>query len=218
MRQNEGKKVGLLYIIILLLLIVVGFLSYQVYDVRHVFKSYFGVNESAKKRPKEGTLVEYEEPSSRKSSYALHSQKNSQFWDPYSEMERMQEHINQIMEMSLDRFHSHEFDDTFQRFNFNLNAEVEEDDKYYVLNISVPNVKPESIEISATEKQLQLKGINEESVEEKDAKGNVIQSEMKSTSFFRSINFPEKVDPNSLEKKIENGVLQVKLKKLGAKD
>lgn len=219
MGQNGVKKVNFLYIIILFLLVVVGFLAYQLYDVEDAFDSLFHKkNEPIKKRLNERDLVEYEKPSTRKSSYVLHSQGQAQSWNPYYEMERMQEHINQVLKMSLDRFHAHEFEDDFQRFNFNLNAEVAEDNKYYVLNISIPNVKPDSIEVNATERQLQLKGINEESVEEKDSKGNVIQSEMKSTSFFRSINFPEKVDPSSLEKKIENGVLQIKLKKLSAKD
>lgn len=219
MRQTGGKKNTFLYVIILLLLAVVGFLFYQLYDVKNIFDSLLhGKDEPFTRRSQEENLVKYEEPSSRKSSYTLQSQGRSQSWNPYNEMERMQEHINQVLAMNLERFHAHESDNELQRFNFNLNAEVAEDSRYYVLNISIPNVKPDSIEVNATEKQLQLKGINEESVEEKDAKGNVVQSEMKSTSFFRSINFPEKVDPSSLEKKIENGILQIKLKKLNAKD
>lgn len=219
MSENDGKKTTFLYIIILLLLVIAGFLFYQHYDVRNIIDSlFYGKEESITRQPKGGSLVEYEKPSSRKSSYTLHSQGRSQFWDPYSEMEKMQERINQVLTSNLDRFRAHRFENEFHRFNFNLNAKVAEDSQYYVLNISMPNVKPDSIEVNATKKQLQLKGINEESVEEKDDKGNIIQSEVKSTSFFRTINFPEKVDPRFLEKKFENGVLQIKLKKLNAKD
>lgn len=126
----------------------------------------------------------------------------------------MQEYINQLFSLTIDRFYEHDSDDDLQRFNFNLNAEVEEDNHFYIFNFSIPNVKPDSIDVNVTEKQLQLKGISEQSLEESDSQGNLIQSETQSTSFLRTIDFPEKVDPNSLEKKVENGLLQIKLKKI----
>lgn len=216
MNQNDNKKFRFLSLFVILLLAVIALLSYQLYQLGNKFQA-IAHNANGFKPSKRENSVEYSAPSSRKSSYILNSQNNNQLLDPYTEMERMQEYINQLFTITMDRFQEHNYDEDLQRFNFNLNGEVEEDNRYYVLNISVPNVKTDSIDIKVNEKQLQLKGTNEEFVEEKDSKGNVIHSETKSTSFLRTINFPEKVDPNSLDKKVENGMLQIKLKKLNSK-
>lgn len=215
--HTDNKKFRFLSLFVLLLLIVIGILSYKLYESGKQFHENINQeNREGSKKSKPEDLARYSAPASRKSNYLLNSQVNHSSWDPYVEIERLQEYMNQLVAVTMDRFYDRRFED-LQRFNFNLNGEVEEDNRYYVLNIAIPNVQPESIDVTATEKQLQIKGINQESVEEKDSQGNIIHSEVKSTSFLRTINLPEKVDPTSLEKTIENGMLQIKLKKLNSK-
>lgn len=215
--HTDNKKFRFLSLFVLLLLIVIGILSYKLYESGKQFHENINQeNREGSKKSKPEDLARYSAPASRKSNYLLNSQVNYSSWDPYVEIERLQEYMNQLVAVTMDRFYDRRFED-LQRFNFNLNGEVEEDNRYYVLNIAIPNVQPESIDVTATEKQLQIKGINQESVEEKDSQGNIIHSEVKSTSFLRTINLPEKVDPTSLEKTIENGMLQIKLKKLNSK-
>lgn len=216
--QNDNRKFRFLSLFVILLLAVIAILSYRLYELGKQFHATTDhQNRDEFKKSKQESLVEYSAPSSRKSSYVLNSKDHHSAWDPYAEIERMQEYVNQLFTVTMARFNDRRFEEDLHRFNFNLNGEVEEDNHYYVLSIAIPSVKLDSIDVTATEKQLQLKGINEESVEEKDSQGNIIHSEMKSTSFLRTINLPEKVDPASLEKTIENGILQIKLKKLNSK-
>ncbi|PWU05216.1 MAG: hypothetical protein C5B43_03715 [Verrucomicrobia bacterium] len=220
MSENHNKKIKFLSIVSVVLLIIIAILGYSLYQSNQKAQAKstsdpFALN--AKEETPENPF-QYSKPSARKSTFTLRSQNNNPTWDPYTEIERMQDYMNQLFSMTMDRFSDHNYDDDFQRFNFNLNGEIEEDSRYYVFNFSIPNVKSESIDVSVSEKQLTLKGLSEESVEETDPEGNIIHSETQSTSFLRTIDFPEKVDPNSLEKKIENGILQIKLKKLNSKE
>jgi HSP20 family protein len=91
-------------------------------------------------------------------------------------------------------------------------AEVVETDGDYNINVELPGIKKEDVNISvANDKTLVVSGKKEETKTEDD--GNVYFSEFCSGSFHREFRLPETADKESIEAKSENGILSIRIPK-----
>lgn len=82
-----------------------------------------------------------------------------------------------------------------------------EDDANYYVDINVPGVEKDSIDLTLTDKSLVIKG--ERKVEE----GKYFRQERLAGNFQRIIAIPDPVDRDKIEAKYKNGVLEVVLPK-----
>ena len=81
------------------------------------------------------------------------------------------------------------------------------DEKGYYLEIDLPGVKKEDIEISVNDSILTVAG--ERKLEKKEEKGNYTRIESFFGRFERSFKLPPDADAENIEAKYENGVLKL---------
>jgi HSP20 family protein len=95
---------------------------------------------------------------------------------------------------------------------YNPRTEVAEDENAYYIDVEIPGVKKEEVKITLNNNVLAVSGEKKPSDNNKNKM--YYRNERNYGSFSRSFSFSEKVNPDSVEAKSENGVLSVKVEKL----
>lgn len=90
-------------------------------------------------------------------------------------------------------------------------VDVKETSNEYVLNVDVPGVKPENIDITLENGVLSLKG--ERQWENQDEQNNYKRVERARGTFFRSFSLPESADADQVKAKSNDGVLEIVIPK-----
>ncbi|MGD1837479.1 MAG: Hsp20/alpha crystallin family protein [Nitrososphaeraceae archaeon] len=92
---------------------------------------------------------------------------------------------------------------------------VDKGDKYE-LQLEVPGIDKEKIDIKATENSIELSGEQSEKTEEKDE--NYVYNERSYRSIHRTIPFDEEIKPNDIDASMKNGILNILVPKKVPKD
>lgn len=87
----------------------------------------------------------------------------------------------------------------------------EGDDAYYI-ELDLPGIKKEDVEISVDKNILTIKGKRE--VKKEEEKDDYYRIESKYGTFARSFTLPEKVDSKNIRATGENGVVEITIPKL----
>lgn len=96
--------------------------------------------------------------------------------------------------------------------NFMPTVEVKETKNAYLVDVEIPGMKKEEIELNFENNTLYLRGEKKEETEKKEGE-RVYYSEKYYGSFSRQIPFTEEVDAQKIDAKYENGVLKINLEK-----
>lgn len=92
-------------------------------------------------------------------------------------------------------------------------VDVMETDNGYEVDIALPGVKPEDIELTVEQNTLTVKGRyshrTEDQASEQGQRCNWLMREIPSGSFQRTITLPKPIDPNNIQANYNNGVLTV---------
>ena len=90
-------------------------------------------------------------------------------------------------------------------------VDIKENDDHFTIVADIPGVAPEDIEVQMENGVLTIKGEREtEKTEEKDDYKRVERS---FGSFYRRFSLPESANPESIEAKSNNGVLEITIGK-----
>ena len=125
-------------------------------------------------------------------------------WDPFREMMTMRSRLDQLIEAAMVRPRGEWFAAIFDYPAVDM-YEVEGAIK---LDIPLPGVKPEEMELTISGKTMTVKGERRAKEEVKDE--NYYRHEMHYGSFTRSVTLPENTDVDKAEATFEHGVLTVK--------
>jgi HSP20 family protein len=87
---------------------------------------------------------------------------------------------------------------------------VDRGDKFE-LNVEVPGVERERIDVNATKHSVEISGKHSEKSEDKGKR--YVYTERLYRSFYRSVVLPEEIMPSRVSAKVENGILKVELPK-----
>jgi len=90
---------------------------------------------------------------------------------------------------------------------------VQENEKSFKLDVSVPGFDKEDIHIEVNKNILKISGQKEMKNEEKDENNKVLRQEFSTSSFSRSFSLPEDIDTEMIEAEQKNGVLNVTMPK-----
>ncbi|HWE49237.1 MAG TPA: Hsp20/alpha crystallin family protein [Bryobacteraceae bacterium] len=85
--------------------------------------------------------------------------------------------------------------------------EVAEHDGNYVVHAELPGLKPEEVKVELRDNALTIEGERQSQHEEKQ--GGVHRSERRYGRFYRSIPLPEGVNPDQVNARFDNGVLEI---------
>ncbi|NOY06079.1 MAG: Hsp20/alpha crystallin family protein [Chlorobi bacterium] len=111
-----------------------------------------------------------------------------------------------------------EFPETFSvevGTSFTPRMDIVHDNEFVYVYLDVPGVRKEDIKMTLQEDVLTISG---EKKEPKDLdKKTYYKMERAFGSFTRSVSIPVEIDKNSIRAKLENGVLEVTIKKAEAK-
>jgi len=130
--------------------------------------------------------------------------------NPYQEAKRGFEMLNAI----LNSIEGTESDTPMSDFVPAVNTS--EDDKAYVIEIDLPGIKKEDIEITTEDNVLTISG--ERKYKDEVKEGDYYKIESAYGKFSRSFTLPEKVDADKITAESKNGVLEVVIPKLAEEE
>ncbi len=91
-------------------------------------------------------------------------------------------------------------------------ADIEETDAAYIVTAEMPGIQKENIDVKLTDDNtLEISG--KSSTQKKETKGKLIREERSKTDFFRRFVLEHEVKADSVDAKVENGVLMITLPK-----
>ena len=106
------------------------------------------------------------------------------------------------------------FDDTFTRdgFNWSPAVDIRENDSDIRVDLELPGIKPEDVEITAENGVLTVRG--EKKSERKEGEENRYHVvERTYGSFLRTFQLPQGIDEDQINAEFENGILSVRIPK-----
>jgi HSP20 family protein len=129
--------------------------------------------------------------------------KPTQTYTPYRGLDLFNEFINRFEQ-------STQQNTNLTDFHPNVNTR-EDEDKYYI-EVDLPGIKKDNVDINVEDNVLTISGNRELKNETKEE--NYYKVESSYGSFSRSFTLPEKVDIENIQAKTTDGVLEVEIPKI----
>lgn len=137
---------------------------------------------------------------------------NVQDWDPYAEMQQMQERMRRMFDDSFNRFRtSPGFIDKWNDLSFAPNYDLIDDGNNYVLKFNIPGADKAKIDVNIEDRVLTVKGSTDERIETKGDK--IFRLERRIGQFQRSVTLPGAVNAEKMKAEYKNGILTVEVPK-----
>jgi HSP20 family protein len=147
----------------------------------------------------------------------VHPQMQYNSWDPFAEMDAMQEQMNNLVATSFNRGPGMGIIGPMgirQSFTFNPGYDIKGTDKGYVVTFDMPGMDKSKIDVQVKDGTLYVSGERSSSEE---SKGDKMYRQERSFGYFsRTIPLPKDAKPDSVQAKYDNGVLMVTIDKLAA--
>lgn len=135
-------------------------------------------------------------------------------WDPFVEMERMQQNIHRMFEDSFSKgAHTKTISRRFAAFEPNIS--ISQKDGLYVVKVDLPGLDKNAINVEIRGRELVLSG--ERTDEEAKQESGFYRQELSYGSFTRSIFLPEDAQTNQISSEYKNGVLTITIPRETAK-
>ncbi len=151
------------------------------------------------------------EKQSAQSQLGISRRRRVRRWDPFEEMDRMQQQLNSIFNESFGRgMRSRGFDTGSQGSFFEPDIDIREDGDYYIVKIDLPGMEKDNINIEIKDNVLFIAGERETIVEENQG-DKFFRQERSYGHFSRSFSLPDDVKENQIMADYKNGVLTVKI-------
>ena len=120
-------------------------------------------------------------------------------WDPFRELDELADRVNSLWEANV----------TGGLHGWAPLADVEETDDAYVVEIDLPGVKRDDIDIQLSDRQLTVSG----EIKEKERTGILRRRTRRVGQFSYSVTLPADVDADKVSAHLDDGVLTVRVPK-----
>ena len=120
-------------------------------------------------------------------------------WDPFRELEELTDRVNSLWEANVNG----------ALHGWAPLADVEETDDAYVVEIDLPGVRREDIDIELGDRQLTVSG----ELKEKERTGILRRRTRRVGRFQYSVTLPGEVDADQVSAQLDDGVLTVRVPK-----
>jgi HSP20 family protein len=130
-------------------------------------------------------------------------------WDPVREMEDVYDRMGRLMQ---DFFGDSTPATAAVRLpEWTTPVDIEETDDEYIVEVDVPNVKREDINLELRDSELRISG----EIKERERTGILRRRSRRVGQFEHVVGLPGEIDPDRVEATLDNGVLTVRLGKAG---
>jgi HSP20 family protein len=136
----------------------------------------------------------------RRSSGAL------QRWEPFSELEQVNERMRRLLEQTLGQFGAPLSSEAGGWSPF---VDIEETDDAYVIEAELPGVKREDVDIELIGNELTISG----EIKERERKGILRRQTRRVGRFNYRVTLPDQVDGDNIDANLSDGVLAVRVPK-----
>lgn len=127
------------------------------------------------------------------------AKKELYLWNPFKELENLRNEIDRFFDTDYESDSKLIFPTT----------DISEDDKNVYINIDLPGLTKDNVELEINDGYLKVKGKKEEKKEEKDKKRHYYRKERFYGEFERTIALPEYVKMEKAEASFKDGVLEI---------
>ena len=131
-------------------------------------------------------------------------------WDPYRDVLALQNRMNSIFQ-EFSRGNGSGENELVTAAGFVPPVDIYEDENKLVLNIEVPGMRQEDLDVRMENNTLTVKG--ERSLQHEEKEENFHRVERRYGSFFRAFTLPNTIDPNNIKAEYDAGVLRLELQK-----
>lgn len=135
-------------------------------------------------------------------------------WDPFQDLNELQERMNRLFEESISRTRSVE--DGLLTGAWSPSVDIHETEGGLVLRAELPGVAKEDIQIDIKENVLVLKGERKRDVGVKEE--NYYRMERFYGQFSRTFTFPYQVETGKIIASLKDGLLEIQLPRLREKE
>lgn len=131
-------------------------------------------------------------------------------WNPFKEMERMQNRLASLFDESPWKLDGTK-EEALTVTEWSPRVVITEDDKEFLIKAELPDVKKEDVKVTVEDGVLTLSGERKFEKEEKNKKYHRIESEY--GSFLRSFTLPAATSGDKVAAEFEDGLLKIRLPK-----
>ena len=128
-------------------------------------------------------------------------------WEPFSEFEQVSDRMRRLLEQTFGGFGLST--PTIEKGGWSPLVDLEEHDDAYVVEAELPGVKAENVNVELVGNELMITG----EIKEKERKGTVRRQNRRTGRFDYRVSLPAHVDPEKVEAKLTDGVLEVRVPK-----
>ncbi len=127
-------------------------------------------------------------------------------WDPFGEMMTLREAMNSLFE------DSYVSPSTARGGTLGMPLDVAETKEGFVVEASLPGVKPENLDITLQDNVLTISGETRQE-QRSGEKANYHRIERRYGRFARSVGLPSQVQPDKVQATLNNGILRLEIPK-----
>jgi len=141
---------------------------------------------------------------------------DSQSWDPYQEIERMQHEMDQMFNEAFGRFdRSPDFRHLYKDRSVAPDIDLKDEGDKYIVMVNLPGTQESDISVNLENQVLTISGRLNYEGQNTDSYGNTVFRERRSGTFNRSVTLPEPVKESGMQTELDNGVLRITIPKAG---
>ena len=137
-------------------------------------------------------------------------------WDPYQEIQRMQQEMDQMFNEAFGRFNrSPGFQHLYRDRSYKPDIDLKDEGDKYIAMIDLPGTQEGDLTVTLENQVLTVSGKQNYEEQNTDSFGNTIFRERRSGTFRRSITLPQPVRESGMKTELDNGVLKITIPKAG---
>ena len=129
-----------------------------------------------------------------------------QRWEPFSELEQVNERMRRLLEQTLGQFGAPL---SAEAGAWSPLVDIEETDDFYVVEAELPGVKREDAHIELVGNELTIAG----EIKERERKGVVRRQTRRTGRFDYRVTLPDQVDGDNVDANLKDGVLTLRVPK-----
>lgn len=136
---------------------------------------------------------------------------SSRDWNPFEELDRMQQEMNRMFNRSFNHFSAFPDFDRFGMTPFSPETDIKDAGDHYEIRMNVPGADEQHIDVKVEDGMLTVSGSSD--VQSRRGRSGMLWQERRTGRFSRTFSLPGPVREEDMDVKYKRGVLTITLPK-----